>query len=217
MWRREGQCAHERAGHRLAGPPPERHAHRVIGEMLVWLKGESDRRMPGVQRILNETDHLAGSARAQRRFATRLSKAADLLLLGMWLQCGKRGCFRLLLHVWSVDPTWPQIRLGTIAIRGAGNYRVEENYFPLFTVSHHALSRLAQRCEVRTTYDLHTALGVMGAAAMAAGWQFLHVDDYPPAGKRFAFPGGIAVLKRDVDTGELVVATVLESKEEEVQ
>jgi hypothetical protein len=199
------------------GRPPEKPADRIVAEMLRWLAAESDRLMPRVQTILDEADHLAGSSRAQQRFALKLSRAADLLLLGMWLQPGKRGKFRLFLHVWSVDPTRPQIRLGTIAIGGAGNFRVEENYHRLLTVSHHALSRLAQRCEVRTVLDLHMALGAMGTAAMEMGWEFLHESDFPPAGKRFAFPGGIAVLKRDADTGGLVVATVLESREEEVE
>jgi hypothetical protein len=38
---------------------------------------------------------------------------------------------------------------------------------------------------------------------------------FPRAGRRLNLAGGIAVLRRDPDTGDLILATVLESKEEE--
>jgi hypothetical protein len=200
------------------GPPPERHADRVVAEMLRWLKAEGDRLMVRVDAMLAAEGPPPGSPRAQQRFAMRLAKAADQLLLGIWLKPGKRGKFKLFMSVWGVlaeGTDKPQVVLGTFVFDSLGHYRVEPHYKRLFIVSHHALSRLAQRCEVRTVQDLHQALALMGDAAMSAGWEFLHADDYPPAGKRFAFDGGIAVLKRDADSGDLVIATILESKEEE--
>jgi hypothetical protein len=66
---------------------------------------------------------------------------------------------------------------------------------------------------VRTVHDLHQALAAMGEAAMAQHKDLLFTDEFPPAGKRFDFPGGVAVLKRDPDTGERIVTTVLEPRE----
>jgi hypothetical protein len=139
-----------------------------------------------------------------------------MLLLGIWLQPGKRGRFRLFMSVWGVlakSTEKPQVVLGGILIDGLGNYCAKPRYRHLFIVSHHALSRLAQRCYVRTTLDLHMALKAIGEAAI--GCDGLLDGDFPPAGKRFQFPGGVAVLRRDADTDDLIVVTVLEPKEEE--
>jgi hypothetical protein len=198
------------------GPPPERHCDRVVAAMVRWLAAESDRLMPRVEALLAKEGPPPGSARGQQRFAMRIAKAADKTILGIRLKPGKRGRFKLVINIWGTlyeATEKPQIVLGSLMVEGIGHHCIEPSYRRLLIVSHHALSRLAQRCEVRTVRDLHYALGALGEAVMAEP-ELLNAD-IPPAGRRLNLAGGIAVLRRDPDTGDLIVATVLESKEEE--
>jgi hypothetical protein len=65
-------------------------------------------------------------------------------------------------------------------VEGIGNHRINPSYRRLLIVSHHALSRLAQRCEVRTVRDLFAVLQALGVAIMDAP-ELLNAE-IPPAG-----------------------------------
>jgi hypothetical protein len=69
------------------------------------------------------------------------------------------------------------------------------------------MMRLAQRNGVRTIGDLHAALAAIGRGFLAHEAELIGMP-FPPAGRRFAFDGGIAVVRRD-PLGGLMVATVL--------
>jgi hypothetical protein len=198
------------------GRPPERHADRIVAEMVRWLKAESDRLLPRVEALL-----LAEGPPPARRADSNVSRSGSPRL--PTCSSSAFGCNQVSAagsvsscRSWGVlakSTEKPQVVLGGILIDGLGNYCAKPRYRHLFIVSHHALSRLAQRCDVRTTLDLHMALKAIGEAAI--GCDGLLDGDFPPAGKRFQFPGGVAVLLRDADTDDLIVATVLEPKEEE--
>jgi hypothetical protein len=191
------------------GPPPELHADRVISEMVRWLANEAERLLPHINALLAGV--LPASPRAQLRLVEKLRKIARPTLLDVYLSPGKRGRFKLAVFIWGVKPgARPQVYLGIQAIEGIGNFRLRTKTRHLLTVSHHAMSRLAQRCNVRTPEDLQRALAGMALTVIAEDG--LLEGDFPPAGKCFSFPGGVAVLRRDAESGDLIVATVLEKQ-----
>jgi hypothetical protein len=195
------------------GPPPDRHADRVISEMVHWLANEAERLLPHINGLLTGIPALP---RAQLRLVEKLRKIARPTLLDVYLSPGKRGRFKLGMFIWGVKPgARPQGYLGVQGIEGIGNFRVRTKTRHLLTVSHHAMSRLAQRCSVRTPEDLQRALAGMVLAAIAE--EGLLEGEFPPAGKRSSFPGGVAVLQRDAESGDLIMVTILESREEEAQ
>jgi hypothetical protein len=195
------------------GAPPERHADRIISEMVRWLEGEATRLLPRINALWPRGALPPGSRKAQLRLAERLRAIARPTMLDMTFEPGGRGKFRFTLLVWGVKSgAKPQVYLGRQIIEGTGNYRFREDLECLLTVSHHAMSRLAQRCDVRTPLDLYAALTGMAQTVVVRP-----DEPIPPAGMRLAFPGGIAVLRRDSADGGLVAVTALEPKEEEVQ
>jgi hypothetical protein len=78
---------------RVVGPPPERRAARVVGEMVHSANAPGSRaswwlRSTGPKAVL-------GSPIAQRRLADRLRKAAGRAILDLRVRSGKRGNFVL--------------------------------------------------------------------------------------------------------------------------
>jgi hypothetical protein len=73
------------------GPPPERHADRVVAEMAHWLEKEADRCWPGIKTVFRAG--CGGSPKAQTRFLEKLRKAAGPALLVSDTEPGTRGRF----------------------------------------------------------------------------------------------------------------------------
>ena len=71
------------------GPPPERHADRVVAEMTRWLQAEAERHFPMIIAVLREPR--PGNAKAQARHLARLRRAAGPMLLDAKLEPGTRG------------------------------------------------------------------------------------------------------------------------------
>jgi hypothetical protein len=128
-----------------AGPPPEKHADRVVAEMLRLIKAD-------LVRLIRES--------------------GGRLLFDVILEPGKRGRYELILTEsigWNAaigtaihdthpipEKPWLGCRLTRIKSKGRGCYEVSRNT-PLL-ITHHALSRLAQRSNAREAIDLVLAV-----------------------------------------------------------
>lgn len=203
------------------GPPPERHAARVVGEMCRWLAGEQWR----INALFKEYmaaeaarggTHL-GNPKAQRRFAARLVKQAGSKgLVDFQLTPGKRGHYALLLVYWALaaphaetplwqdDPKPERPWLTCVAELFAPKDPELERAERAVTLTHHAMQRLAERCGARTTDDLLAALRQLWLAVEKAG-------KIPDGSLRIPVAGGLAIAKQTTEYGWLVKTVVAAS------
>jgi hypothetical protein len=153
------------------GLPPEKHADRIVAAMLRVIVEERVL----CWRRLNDlmAAHLPdGNPAAQARFFKKVTTAADSFLLGSHLEPGKRGRYKmrlLILDGWDAErgaiigaddpiPEKPWIAVTSVVIESRGSYRYEEDCSVTLFITHHALSRLTQRCGARTLKELYCAV-----------------------------------------------------------
>ncbi len=224
----------------VVGPPPDRHAERVVGEMLRWLLVEYNQTTERVNGLL-DVDKM-GSPTAQRRVFERVKRAFGPLVFRHELEEGKRGRFRVAIYDWAVwdaaghrfvegDAPMPAAAALACVFThyvGTGRQRCDKRVVAYLIVTRHAAVRLAQRCAVRDAHDLLAqacALSTRAANMVVA----LKDDEWskpPPSGWRLPVyrvsPGpdgavegrealaGVAVLTVDGVSKRLIVKTVLE-------
>ena len=232
------------------GPPPEKHADRVVAEMM--------RLIIRVHASILEDIHAAfedrsdGNPTGQRRMVRRIKESGGSLLFDAILEPGKRGRYELVLTEcvgwnaaagtairagWNIitgdadeddthaipEKPWLGCRFTSIKSKGRGCYEVSRG-LPLL-ITHHALSRLAQRCNAREASDLVLAVNAIWYAFVEADLK-AHEDgaglNARPASQRISvkLPGdmgeAIAVLcPHDTRPHTLVVATILSPGMEE--
>jgi hypothetical protein len=212
------------------GAPPEQHADRVVAEMLRFLVRGRLEREKEIAAALNQPD---GNPRAQQKLAKRLEdKGWPFVFRVDLVKAGKRG--RYTLHFFGLDgfspsrrkiiveeqdiPSKPWLALSSFLIVSKGNHAYDESSGILMLLTHHALSRLAQRTSVRTISDLFGA--VIGLWGAHVDYVVEHGSGFRD-GQRLAFqlgPDGgsaAAVLThhRDVERSKVVVvATIIEEE-----
>jgi hypothetical protein len=149
------------------GSPPEKHADRIVAEMLKLIVAAHATCWPAIRTALKTAD---GNPAAQKRMHRKLKAVG--FLLGSKLTPGKRGRYQLsflLLAGWNAErkilidagdpiPEKPWIVLSTITIESKGRFRYLEKIHHSLFITHHALSRLAQRCDVRTIHAVYDAV-----------------------------------------------------------
>ena len=159
------------------GAPPERHADRVVAEMLRQLAETRARLWPAMWQAIDSSSD--GSPKAQRKMAERIRRAGAL---DVELEPGKRGCYNLTFyHSAGWNPIkndsieqgdtipklpWIVYYVTTVESKGKGSSEIKVSSSPLLFVTHHALSRIAQRFGARTTEHLLNASTVIWNAAM---------------------------------------------------
>ena len=165
------------------GAPPEQHADRVTSEMLefivrlraaVWAKGEA-----------TIAPSAMGNPAAQERHVARLRKLNGALWPFVHLTPGKRGRFTLeLIEITGWDgnahrridafddiaelPSRLWLYVEHIRIVGRPNAEPEGSGGGIVWLSHHALSRLCQRCNARRPRDLIVATHALVSAVCEA-------------------------------------------------
>jgi hypothetical protein len=119
-----------------------------------------------------------GNVIGQQRSVARLQKAAGDLLLDVKLHTGKRGRYNLEIAIWLIfdpvtngyvsgDRPFPFAACPAVAINvSSGRKEGWAVALPL-VISRHAVIRLAQRANVRTTAELLSALGSLWRAVRA--------------------------------------------------
>lgn len=211
------------------GAPPERHSDRVVAEMLRQLAQARARLWPEMWSAINSSSD--GSPKAQRKMAARIKRAGAI---GVDLEPGKRGRYTLTFYHscgWdpgadkAIDPgdpipARPWIAYYTTIIESSGNGRLDARLVsaPLLFVTHHALSRTAQRFGARTTDHLLNASTVIWNAAIMFASE-IGIDKWlgaPLQGWRAPLDEGkssFVVLKRHKKHNALVAATVIAAHE----
>jgi hypothetical protein len=150
---------------RSIGAPPERYADRIVGEMLRAIVTARAPVFDKIKRVIRNGPD--GSPEAQRRLARRIEEAGRPFILGVYIEPGKRGRYRMMIGLidgWDsacksvILPTdrmpekpWLACDHLIIISKGRGVYKYDLST-SLF-VTHHALSRLAQRLRVKHPLD----------------------------------------------------------------
>jgi hypothetical protein len=186
-----------------AGPPPERHADRITAEMLRVLARQ--KATLGETLIETITDSKDGNPKAQQRMADRLRKAGASHVT---LEPGKRGRYKLSFYeqlgwdpirdaeIGPEDPIpekpWVACYITSIDSKGRGLTRMEDIHIAVVLfISHHVLSRAAQRSGLRTSEHLMDTVTMIWNAAAEfmneRGWEtFMNP---PPAGHKVQLAG----------------------------
>jgi len=159
------------------GLPPERHADRVVGEMMRELAKKHANLWEAVnEAMVNSSD---GSPRSQRKMEQRVLRAGALRTN---LKPGKRGQYELTIYDftgWNPgadceigigDPIpekpWIACNVTFVTSEGRGRNNVTAKSYPILFVTHHAMSRAAQRLGMRTSTHMLQATRVIWNAAM---------------------------------------------------
>jgi hypothetical protein len=212
---------------RSLGLPHQLHADRVIALMMKYLVTQSAHIRDTLQEIAyNASD---GSPKAQRRLEQKLRRAGLVLghpTVATGLKPGKRGRYVIRLVFWSgydnsrdceiaVDdpmPSRPWICLWYAEITGRGHSRVDWERAPLCYVSHHILSRHAQRLGSRTIDEMLLTISKIGLSVLelVKDKSAEQAMNPPPSGWHVPFDDGAKmVLCKHEEKQVLVAVTVL--------
>jgi hypothetical protein len=195
------------------GPPPERHANRVVAGMLRDLARKRARLEIAIgDAIASSKD---GNPKAQLKMAARMRQAGaeDVLL-----EPGKRGRYTILIFHWTgwdpirdraihIDspiPEKPWLAYHIHYIENRGRGMIKAKSVPMLMITHHALSRAAQRFETRTNEHMFNAARHIRDAAVPLILKKDWTPPPPPQGLR---------LPLDTDDGAIVVLRQHESRE----
>jgi hypothetical protein len=207
--------------------PPERHADRVTADMIRFLiaqrAGTNARVEAELVRSFGKRD---GNPKAQEKFVERVRSAGGKTLLSVLLCPGKRGRYSMVIYDWvgfdpernltiqesDVPPPKPWLACWTTLFSALDGKR-DSATGAFLLVTHHALSRLAQRLGAREPDDLLAAVQVLGRAGIAQ----MHRDDdgvgmqawYNQPPDRLPLLGGQAIIKKPGALGAPIVVTVL--------
>jgi|SRR6516165_3522281 hypothetical protein len=206
------------------GLPPERHADRVVAEMVREMAGEHARLWDNIRAIAASSSD--GNPRTQMRLEKRIRCAGAM---NTRLYPGKRGRYKLQIFDdlgWDVArdapifvgdeiPANTQIActVSTLVSEGRGRNSVVLAAQPILFLTKHVLSRVAQRLGARDLDDMRRAKNALWNAAMGLLDEKGSVEEWlaaPPDGWRAPIADGAAVvvLKRHERHEALVAATV---------
>jgi hypothetical protein len=211
------------------GLPPARHADRVVAEMMRALAIKHGLLWEAMQMIIKSSSD--GSPKSQQKMARRIEQAgAGGVVLR---KSGKRGRYELFIFDilgWNLqadkpimvddlipERPWIVCHLTQLKSRGGGADRVVLKSRPILFLTHHVLSRTAQRMGARTGDDLMNAIDAMLAATMTL-MQSKGFDNAlvaPPAGWRVPIGDEAMMVLQPHETHRALVAvTVITNREE---
>ena len=213
---------------RSVGLPPERHADRVVAEMLRELARKRSTIWTTIDQAISSSSD--GCPKAQRKMEERVKRAGAQATT---LYPGKRGRYELVIYdftgwdcardaeitVGDAIPQTPWIACNVTSIKSYGNGREETDIksAPYLFITHHALSRTAQRLGMRTQAHLLTAVHIIWNSAnrfIDSKGGIVASLDAPRSGWRAPLEArphvnASVVLQRHYQRKALVAATVI--------
>jgi hypothetical protein len=210
------------------GPPPAMPADRVVAAMLRAMAQRKACLWDAVLEAIKQSSD--GGPRAQNRMASRIRQAGAEHVI---LKAGKRGKYQLFIYTCSgwdarrdreigVDnpiPRRPGIAYHLTAVNSLGRGRGAKcTSQPILVITHHALSRAAQRLGLRTEQHLQAVAsriwhGVIDFLEKAPDERWF---DPPPHGYHAPFgDDGIVILEKHEKRRALVAVTVLNAADRE--
>jgi len=153
------------------GLPPEKHADRIVADMLRRIVATRKACWPKLHGIFTARTK-DGTPAAQERIHQKMLAAVKGFILQSRLTPGKRGKYKidlLMLDGWNAEtnaiiveddpiPEKPWIALSQIRFMSKGDYRYDIEGGTALLITHHALSRLAQRCGARDIKQVYGAV-----------------------------------------------------------
>jgi hypothetical protein len=152
------------------GAPPEEHADRVVAEMMRVMVQSRLGRDSLINAAINLPD---GNPKAQAKLAKKLQDIGWPFIFDVNLfESGKRGRYALdfcSLNGWNPItkklifdeqsiPHKPWLAFTATRISSKGNHAYDETSFSTMFLTHHSLSRLVQRSNVKHMKDLLIAI-----------------------------------------------------------
>jgi hypothetical protein len=208
------------------GPPPPLHADRVVGLMMGHIIKQAAHIHDELQSLIAHAND--GGPRAQKKLQERLLRAGEVMgrrIVACDLEPAKRGRYHMRLCFWSgwdrdkdreIEPSHkvprrPWVCLWYVEVDGLGNHRVAWHRAPLAYISHHVLSRMAQRRGLRDLDDLFTAIARVAIAVMDL-YQSKGVDATlapPPSGWHIPLKNGAELILAKHETKLALVAVTV--------
>jgi hypothetical protein len=205
-------------------PVPIRHSDRIIAEMLRYIAREHAGTFSRV--IAAIKGDRCGGPKAQARTVERVRRIAGETLLDVQLTPGKRGHFKIALADWVAWhegqgceigpddplPLKPWLACGITFVEGKGGGRRSAKGHYSLMLTHHSLSRLAQRAGVRSVPELIGAVRAVWGAYY--DFRLRSTPGTPtPTGTHLPFKlasgrEAVAITKRYPDGGSLVVTVI---------
>jgi hypothetical protein len=184
--------------------PEDRHALRVVGEMLFFLDAFTIKTRPQLLAAMKQP--IGGTPKAQQRYLDRIKAIPSPAVIDIGANLGKRCRFSLILNVWTPDE-FGGVEVWAYLAIGEGPGRVTRGGGPIWRLSRHALVRLVQRSEAHDAFQLPRVMRAMAGPI---------TDGIADQGLlkstgviKVAFPGGIAVVEKPTDSEFPIVVTVL--------
>lgn len=210
------------------GLPPEKHADRIVGEMMQFLVAARVAIWPRIHETIGKMPD--GNPGAQQKVYNAMRKAGGKFFLGGKVNTGKRGRYEIHLMVlegWNNErrdvihpddliPGRPWLTLNWITLTSKGRHRYDEETRVVLMFTHHALSRLAQRCGARTMDDIYDSVLHIGKAYL----KIASSDVADHQRMKVELPGemgtAVCVLRHHDDgKGGVLLATLWREGEEE--
>jgi hypothetical protein len=209
------------------GPPPAMHADRVVAEMLRQIVSARQSRWDKIKDVLRAQPD--GHPKAQQKLVGKLKEAGGMFMpFAVLLETGKRGRYKLRafwVDGWDASrrevifpkdtiPGRPWLAGTIVDITSKGNFTYEEDASISMVFTHHALSRLAQRCGARGPIDLMIAVRNIWLAYLKESAErnndFWTVDGFRLKFALTESTNAFAVLNNyDDGKGGIVVATII--------
>jgi hypothetical protein len=184
--------------------PEDRHAARVVSEMLSFLDAFTRMARPRLFAAMGQP--IGGTVKAQQKFLDRVQAVSSPAVIDIATDLGKRCRFSIILSLWEPDAFGGATVWGYLAI-GEGPGRVTRESGPIWRLSRHALVRLVQRSGAHDAFRL---LHVMRAMAGPITEGIADHGLLASTGViKVSFPGGVAVVEKPTDSEFPVVVTVL--------
>ncbi|HWY84442.1 MAG TPA: hypothetical protein VNY10_21345 [Roseiarcus sp.] len=185
--------------------PEDRHAERIVGEMLTYLDDFAATVEPQLLAAMGA--HIPGSVKGQERFLARLRAVPSPAIINVAAVFGKRCRFAILLSLWEKDEFGgANVVFCTASADGPGTEKRDS--IVRWRISKHALVRLVQRSQAHDAVKLLSVMRIMAKAVILGLADSGLVEDKPGVLK-VPFTGGIAVLELPEPGALITVKTIL--------